>query len=54
MKIMLHFRAEVSREYIFKPTICKENLHETVENGVTAVNFASLKNLGENYNVPIS
>jgi hypothetical protein len=34
------------REYIFKPTIRDESLHEiSNDNGVTVVNFATSKNL---------
>jgi hypothetical protein len=40
------FNAKVGREYIFKPTIGNENLHEiSNDNGVKVVNFATSKNL---------
>jgi endonuclease/exonuclease/phosphatase family metal-dependent hydrolase len=47
MKILLgDFNAKVGREYIFKPTIGNESLHEiTNDNGVRLVNFATFKNL---------
>ncbi|PNF15196.1 hypothetical protein B7P43_G14111 [Cryptotermes secundus] len=47
MKILLgDFSAKVGREDIYKPTIGNESLHEiSNENGVTVVNFATLKNL---------
>jgi hypothetical protein len=45
IKILLgDFNAKVGREYIFKPIIGKESLHET-SNRVRVVTFATLKNL---------
>jgi hypothetical protein len=44
--LLSHFNAKVGRENIFKPTTGNENLHEISNgNGVTAVNFATCKNL---------
>jgi hypothetical protein len=47
MKILLgDLNAKVGREYIFKPTIGNESLHENSnDNGVRAVNFITSKNL---------
>jgi hypothetical protein len=47
MKILLrYFNAKVSRQDIFKPTICNESLYEiSNDNAVRAVNFATSKNL---------
>ncbi|PNF32123.1 hypothetical protein B7P43_G02834 [Cryptotermes secundus] len=47
MKILLgDFNVKVGREYIFKPTIGNESLHEiSNDNGVSVVNFATSKNL---------
>jgi hypothetical protein len=47
MKILLgDFNAKVGREDIFKPIIGNESLHEASnDNGLGAVNFATLKNL---------
>jgi hypothetical protein len=47
MKIPLEdFTSKLRREYIFKPTIGKESLHEdSNDNGVRVVNFATSKNL---------
>ena len=40
------FNAKVERENIFKPTIGQESLHQdSIDNGVTIVNFATSKNL---------
>jgi hypothetical protein len=45
-KILGDFNAKVGRENIFKPRIGNESLHEiSNENGDTAVNFATSKNL---------
>jgi hypothetical protein len=45
MKILLgDLNAKVGREYIFKPTMWNENLHEiSNDNGVRVVNFATSK-----------
>jgi hypothetical protein len=45
MKILLgDLNAKVGREYIFKPTIVNESLHEiSNDNGVRVVNFATSK-----------
>jgi hypothetical protein len=41
-----NFNAKVGREDMFKPIIGNESLHEARnDNGVTVVNFATLKNL---------
>jgi len=47
MKILLgDFNAKVGREYIFKPIIRQESLHQdSNDNGVRIVNFATSKNL---------
>jgi hypothetical protein len=47
MKILLgDFNAKAGREYIFKPTIRNENLHEVNNNnGFTVVKFATSNNL---------
>ena len=47
MKILLgNFNAKEGREYIFKPTIGNENLHQGSNyNGVRIVNFTTSKNL---------
>jgi len=47
MKILLgDFNAKVGRENIFKPTIGNESLHhDSNDNGVRLVNFATSKNL---------
>jgi endonuclease/exonuclease/phosphatase family metal-dependent hydrolase len=47
MKILLgDFNAKVGREDTFKPTMGNESLHlDSNNNGVRAVNFATLKNL---------
>jgi len=47
MKILLgDFNAKVGRENIFKPTIGQESLHhDSNDNGVRLVNFATSKNL---------
>jgi len=47
MKILLgNFNAKLGREFIFKPTIGQESLHqENNDNGVILVNFATSKNL---------
>jgi len=47
MKIMLgYFNPKVEREYIFKPTIQNESLHEdSNDNGVRIANFTTSKNL---------
>ena len=47
MKILLgDFNAKVGREFIFKPTIGQESLHhDSSDNGVRLVNFATSKNL---------
>ena len=47
MKLILgDFNAKVGRENIFKPTIGNESLHQdSNDNGVTIVNFATLKSL---------
>jgi hypothetical protein len=47
MKILLgDFNAKLGRDDIFKPTIGNESLHaDSNDNGVTAVNFATSKNL---------
>jgi hypothetical protein len=47
MKILLgDFNAKVGMEYIFKPTIGNESLHEiSNDNGVRVVNLATSKNL---------
>jgi hypothetical protein len=37
--------AQIGKEYIFKPTIGNENLHEISHNGVTLVTFAISKKL---------
>jgi hypothetical protein len=47
MKILLgDFNAKASREYIFKPTVGNDSLHEiSNDNGITVVNVAISKNL---------
>jgi len=47
MKILLgDFNAKLGREFIFKPTIGQESLHQdSNDNGVGLVNFATSKNL---------
>jgi hypothetical protein len=47
MRILLgDFNAKVRRENIFKPTIGNESLHhDSNDNGVRIVNFATSKNL---------
>jgi hypothetical protein len=47
MKILLgDFNVKVGRENIFKPTVGKESLHhDSNDNGVRLVNFATSKNL---------
>jgi hypothetical protein len=47
MKILLgNFNAKVGKEYIFKPTIGNESLHEIInDNGIRLVNVATSKNL---------
>ena len=47
MKIMLwDFNAKLGREYIFKPKIGNESLHQdSNDNGVRIVNFATSENL---------
>jgi hypothetical protein len=47
MKILLgDFNAKAGREYIFKPTIGNENLHEiSKDTGIILINFATSKNL---------
>jgi exonuclease III len=56
MKILLcDFNAKVGKEDIFKPTIENENVHKVCNaNEVRLVNFATSKNLSQNYNVPTS
>ena len=46
-KILLgDFNANVEREYIFKPTVGNESLHQdSNDNGVRIVNFATSKNM---------
>jgi hypothetical protein len=50
IKILLgDFSAKVGREYIFKPTIGNECLHEiSNDNGIRVENFATSKNLRVN------
>jgi hypothetical protein len=44
--LLVHFNAKLEQEDIFKPTTGNERLHEDGnDNGVTAVNFATSKNL---------
>jgi hypothetical protein len=44
MKILLgDLNAKIGREDIFKPTIGNESLHESNDNGVRLVNFATPK-----------
>jgi len=47
MKMLLgDFNAKVGREYIFKPTIGQESLHQdSKDNGFRLVNFATSQNL---------
>jgi hypothetical protein len=46
MKILLgDFNAKVGREDIFKPIIGNESLHETSNNSIRVVTFATSKNL---------
>jgi len=47
MKILLReFHAKLGREFIFKPTIGNERIHQVSnDNGVRIVNFVTLKNL---------
>ena len=47
MKILLgDFNAKVGRDYIFKPIIGQDSLHQdSNDNGVRIVNFATSKNL---------
>jgi hypothetical protein len=56
MKMLLHFKAEVSREIIFKSTIGNESFHEiSIDNGVRVVNFATSKKSGcQKYNAVTS
>jgi hypothetical protein len=54
-KILLDFNAKVGREYIFKPTIWNESLHEiSNDNGVRVINFATYNNLSQKYSVSTS
>jgi hypothetical protein len=54
MKILLgDFKAKVGREDIFKPTTGNKSSHETNDNGVKLVHFATSKNLkSQKYDVP--
>jgi hypothetical protein len=55
-KILLgDFNAKVGKEDIFKPTIGNESLHQiSNDNGLRLVNFATSKNLSQQYDVPTS